>query len=405
MIKLEFNGKPFDPRSFEEQLMQQAMEVAAAHIHEQIASIRHPETGEFPTVVVSATSLEDMKVRVEGSPELLELVSQRLGVSNEEEQADMQTSDVTPRVFLSYTWDDSELAGKIVHALMANGIDTWWDKWCIGAGDSFRQKIDEGLEGCTHFIVLLTPNSMSKPWVNQEMDAGLMRKLQAKSKFIPVRHNVSAAQLPPLLSGMNAPEIINPEADIQQLINDIHGVSKKPPLGQPPTAVSENKYFKTGYSAAANSVASFFVEKTHAARTLDPQASFDDLMDATGLTRDDVVDAIHELSGMVSSRYGEIVYPEETLFATFDQYWKGWNPADDALKLASDMVNDPNFPATPSEIGELYEWAARRLNPAIAYLENRKLIRSLRAMDGRDWIAVQIRRTEDTRRFVKSRSL
>lgn len=404
MIKLEFNGKPFNPRSFQEQLMKQVMEAAAAQIHEQIASIRLPETGEFPTVVVSATSLEDMKVRVEGSPELLELVSQRLGVTSEEEQTDMNIANVTPRVFLSYTWDDSELAGKIAHALMANGIDTWWDKWCIGSGDSFRQKIDQGLEDCTHFFVLLTPNSMSKPWVNQEIDAGLMRKLQAKSKFIPVRHKVPAAQLPPLLSGMNAPEIIDPEVDVQQLINDIHGVSKKPPLGQPPTAVAASKALKTGYSPAANSVAKFFVEKAKTARKFDPQASFEELIEGTQLTREDVEDAIHELSGMVSSRYGNIVYPEEELFAKFDQHWKDWAPEEDALKLASDMINDPNFPSAPSKIGALYSWDARRLNPAIAFLENRRLIRSLRAMDGGGWIAIQISKTDDTRRFVKSRS-
>lgn len=401
MIKLEFNGRPFNPKTFQDQLMKQVMETAAEQIHQKISSIRHPETGEFPTVVVSANSLDDMKVRVEGSPELLVLVNQRLGVLENEEQAEMQDTNPTPKVFLSYTWDDADLAGKIANTLMANGIDTWWDKWCISAGDSFRQKIDEGLEGCTHFLVLLTPNSLGKPWVNQEMDAGLMRKLQAKSKFIPVRHQVTPTQLPPLLTGMSAPEVVDPDTDIKQLINDIYGITRKPPLGQPPAAVAA---MKTGYSAAANSVARFFVERTCTAQKYDPQTSFDELMEATQLTRDDVVDAVHELSGMVQSLHDEIVFPEDELFSNFDQYWKDWNPSDDALKLASDMVNDPNFPAEPSKIGALYGWLPRRLNPAIAYLENRKLIDSLRAIDGEGWIAFDIRKTEATRRFVKSRS-
>jgi hypothetical protein len=401
MIKLEFNGLPFNPKTFQDQVMKQVMEIAAEQIHQKISSIRHPETGEFPTVVVSANSLDDMKVRVEGSPELLVLVNQRLGILENEAQAEMQDTNPTPKVFLSYTWDDADLAGKIAHTLMANGIDTWWDKWCISAGDSFRQKIDEGLEGCTHFLVLLTPNSLGKPWVNQEMDAGLMRKLQAKSKFIPVRHQVTPTQLPPLLTGMSAPEVVDPDTDIKQLINDIYGITRKPPLGQPPAAVAA---MKTGYSAAANSVARFFVERTSTAQKCDPQTSFDELMEATQLTRDDVVDAVHELSGMVQSLHDEIVFPEDELFSNFDQYWKDWNPSNDALKLASDMVNDPDFPAEPSKIGALYGWLPRRLNPAIAYLENRKLIHSLRAMDGEGWIALDISKTEATRRFVKSRS-
>ena len=73
-----------------------------------------------------------------------------------------------PRVFLSYTSDDIELARRIAESLHGNGIDTWWDKWRISTGDSLRQKIDEGLSGCTHFLVLLTPQSIDKPWVNQE---------------------------------------------------------------------------------------------------------------------------------------------------------------------------------------------------------------------------------------------
>ena len=96
---------------------------------------------------------------------------QRMG--NEEEEATVNEEQTgSPRVFLSYTWGDRELAERIANALQANGIDTWWAEWCISAGDSLRQKIDEGLGDCTHFLVLLTPNSIEKPWVNQEMDAG-----------------------------------------------------------------------------------------------------------------------------------------------------------------------------------------------------------------------------------------
>lgn len=214
---------------------------------------------------------------------------------------------------------------------------------------------------------------------------------------------MTVEQLPALLSGMYAPEIVNMDSDIQQLVNDIHGISKKPVLGQPPAAVV-GKTLGTGYSAAANAIAKFFVENTKVARKFDPQTSFDDLMEATQLSRDDVIDAVHELSGMVSSSYSEIVYPEDELFSTFDQYWKNWCPADDALRLASDMVNDPNFPVEPSRISAMYEWSARRLNPAIAFLENRKLIRSLKAMDGSDWISFRVSKTDETRRFVKSRS-
>lgn len=403
MIKLEFNGKPFSPKSFQEQIMKQVMDAAAEQLREKISSIRHPETGEFPTIVVSATSLDDMKVRIEGSSELLALVNARLGIRDETESANLPIETATPKVFLSYTWDDSELARQIAESLMANGIDTWWDKWCISAGDSFRQKIDEGLDDCTHFLVLLTQNSLAKPWVNQEMDAGLMRKLSAKSKFIPVRYQVSPTQLPALLTGMLSPEIVNPTDDIQQLINDIHGISKKPALGKPPAALG-SKELKTGYSAAANTIAKIFVEQTQHALKFDPQMSMDGLIELSGLTRDDVTDAIYELSGMVTMRYEDFIHPEEALFVTFDSFWKDWKPAEDALRIAADMVNDPDFPTDLEQIAARYQWDARRLNPAVSYLSARKLIDSLQTIFCGNWISARITKTDATRRFVKSRS-
>lgn len=403
MIKFELNGRPFNPKSFQEQIMKQVMDAAAEQLRERVGAIRHPETGEFPTIVVSATSLEDMKLRIEGSPELLALVNARLGITAQTEDVDLPAETLIPKVFLSYTWDDSDLARQIAESLMANGIDTWWDKWCISAGDSFRQKIDEGLDDCTHFLVLLTPNSLTKPWVNQEMDAGLMRKLNAKSKFIPVRYQVSPTQLPALLTGMHSPEIVNPTDDIQQLINDIHGISKKPALGKPPAALG-NKELKTGYSAAANTIAKIFVEHTQHALKFDPQMSMDGLVELSGLTRDDVADAIHELSGMVTMRYEDCIHPEEALFVAFDSFWKDWNPADDALKIAADMLNDPEYPTDLAQVAARYQWDARRLNPAVSYLSARKLIRSLQSIGCGFWVSADISKTDETRRFVKSRS-
>lgn len=405
MIKFEFNGKPFDPRTFEETIMKQAMEAAAEHLRERIGTIRHPETGEFPTIVVSGTSFDDLMLRVEGSPELLALVNERMELTGDEPSEAMieVSNESPPKVFLSYAWEDRDLASNIAEQLQANGIDTWWAEWCLSAGDSLRQKIDEGLGDCSHFLVLLTPTSLSKPWVNQEMDAGLVLKLQSKVKFIPLRHRLSVNQLPLLLRGMLSPEVDEGELGIAQLINDIHGVTKKPPLGKAPAAVSESRQQKTGYSAAANAVAKAFVELTQHARKFDPQFPKEKLMEETGLPEDDLVDALHELSGMVIARH-DVVWPEDELFAKFDQFWKPWNPSQDALMLATDMLNYDSFPTSPAEIGQKYGWEPRRLNPAMAYLINRKVVRELKAMDGSNWLVVHIQKTDQTRRFVKSRT-
>ena len=79
MIRFEFNGKPLRPGDLEQTIVKAAMEEIAEHVKGQIGSIRHPESGEFPTIVVMGDRLENLSCKVEGSPELLTLVKERLG--------------------------------------------------------------------------------------------------------------------------------------------------------------------------------------------------------------------------------------------------------------------------------------------------------------------------------------
>lgn len=154
MFTLTMNGKPFDPDDFEKVIMEAAANRVKDHLHEQISSIRNPGTGEFPVVQVTGTTLEDISARVEGSRELLQLVRERLGPDDLDRVALIETKSLGgPKAFLSFGWEDRDLAKAVAEALQANGIETWWAEWEIRAGDSLRQKIDEGLSNCTVFLV------------------------------------------------------------------------------------------------------------------------------------------------------------------------------------------------------------------------------------------------------------
>ena len=56
MIRLEFNGKPFDPKSFTDTIMQSLMQRVAENFRDRIGVIRDPDTVEFPTIVVHANA-------------------------------------------------------------------------------------------------------------------------------------------------------------------------------------------------------------------------------------------------------------------------------------------------------------------------------------------------------------
>jgi hypothetical protein len=409
VIKITLNGKPFDPDSIEGAIV----EMLVDHLREHLGSIRHPETGEFPTIAVTGSNLSNLVCHVEGSPELLALVKERLG-EDEGAEDDGQPDDAlalpsvsgkAPTAFLSYAFEDSDLARGVANSLMAQGIDTWWAEWCITSGDSIRQKIDDGLGDCSHFIVLLTPRSISKPWVNLEIDAGLLAKLGRGTRFIPLRCDLPVGQLSPLLQTLYSPEVDALTLDVSQVINDIHGLTRKPSLGAPPAAVAASASTPSGYSPAAMALAKFFVEASASGQKFDPQVEPEEVAAKLGLSFDDLSDAIFELKGMVTNHLGYTLFPEDTLFANFDRYWMPWDPSQDALRVAAGLVNDESFPDRPVEMAKVLSWSSRRLNPALAYLCVRGLVNDVRAMDGTDFLAYRIDKTDATRRFVKSRSL
>ncbi len=385
---------------FGKQIRDGIISAAKRELQQRFSAVRHPETGEFPTVIVEGDRLEDLRVRIEGTPALIEIVRARMG-DDALKGVEMATTQLaTPKVFLSYAFDDSSLASLIAHALQAAGIETWWAEWEMGPGDSIRRKIDAGLGNCTHFIVLLTPNSIDRPWVQEEIDAGFVMAVDKQCKFIPLRNHLAISALPPLLRPRLSPEIDDAATNLSSLISFIHGVSVKPPLGPAPTATSAPN---TGYSPAASSVAKYIVTKSVNGQFADPQTTIAELAKEAGLTEEDVKDALHEIRHYVDvSR--ERVLPKDEFFPEFDKHFMPWDPAEDALHLASDIVNDEAFTALPSEIASLYGWPARRLNSAITFLAARELAQVHEGMGSGPYVTHRILGTDATRRFVKSRS-
>lgn len=406
MFSLEFNGKPFDPESFTDTIMKGLMDQVAANIREKIGAIRDPETGAFPTVVVYADSLQNIRYRVEGSDALLALVNERMEITSDTPVAnDAPPERIPPKVFLSYGGEDAVIARTIATQLQDHGVETWFAEWDLSAGDSLRQKIDDGIAQCTHFVALLTPTSKHKPWVNVEIDGGLSRKIGGKARMIVLRHQLPASELPPTLQGFLSPEVLAPEFNVDALIGDIHQITKKPPLGSAPLAAHHSKSTDTGYSPAATLIAKLFVESSVNAQSFDPQIPRDRLLAQTGLTDEDATDALHELRDYITTdRFNGTARPKHELYAAFDKYWQPWNPELDALRLATDLLSDATFPTSPPDIASRYDWTPRRLNPALSYLIARELILHQYALATGPWIVLFVQKTDATRRFVKSRA-
>jgi len=366
---LTFNGKTFNAGDFTQSITDEVVQLTKTEMGERFRSICHPKTREFPTVIVFGNSLNELSLKVEGSKELIEHIHTKLPPEDLASVKFVERRKIlSPKVFLSFGWEDHQLAEKVAKELMKNGIDTWWAEWEIQSGDSLRQRIDEGLGVCTHFVVLLSKESIEKPWVKQEMDAGLVRMLDEKCKFIPLRYELPPSELPPLLSGRYSPEVSD-DCDLASLINDIHGISKKPKLGKVPY----NKELPDiGFSVAATTIASVFCEQTETGTSSDPMLSMEKVIEHSGLAHEDVEDGLYELRSFFKDDQ-HYVRPESELFVEFDKAFKGWDSEKDALRIASAILNDDKFPTSVEKTATQFEWTPRRINPAINYLINREI--------------------------------
>lgn len=313
----------------------------------------------------------------------------------------------SPVAFLCHASEDKETVRALAHGLMANGVDVFFDEWEIGPGDSIRQRIDHGLGGCSHFIAVLTSTSLRKPWVNLELDAGLVRRVEGQAKFIPLRMGLPVSELPPLLRGMHSPSIGDPETDAASLASFMHGVSLKPPLGPSPTAVRQASR-NVGLSPAAQAIARLMAEASKQGRHMDPQLSPEDIMQGCAIGSDDMIDGADELeaTGMVKKlhalghEYFAILYPATGFFPTFDPVFKIGSPENDARLIAADLVNNGGRGAATGELAKTYGWTPRRMNPAVEFLTLNNLAMAPGAIDP-EWSSPYIMTTPATRRFAR----
>ncbi len=92
------------------------------------------------------------------------------------------------RVFLCHATEDKQAAQELASAMTRLGAEIWFDEREIRVGDSIVQKIEDGLETVSHLIVLLSENSVNKPWVRKELSLALMRQLSQRAiKVLPFR--------------------------------------------------------------------------------------------------------------------------------------------------------------------------------------------------------------------------
>ena len=89
-------------------------------------------------------------------------------------------------IFVSYSHNDSDIVEKIVTELIKMDRYIFIDKWEIGVGDSFLDKIQSAMNIAGAILVVLSNSSIQSEWCKTELKAALTKQLNEKTHILPV---------------------------------------------------------------------------------------------------------------------------------------------------------------------------------------------------------------------------
>ncbi len=111
-------------------------------------------------------------------------------------------------VFLSHNSADKPFARRLASDLENQGITAWIDEAEIKAGESLIEKIRNGIDNAEYVVVILSPRSISSPWVQREVDVAMTQEILGKKiKVIPLM--LEKCDLPGFLLGKKYSDFTN----------------------------------------------------------------------------------------------------------------------------------------------------------------------------------------------------
>jgi hypothetical protein len=103
-------------------------------------------------------------------------------------------------VFVSYGHEDAEWVRVLAGNLHRSGFEVFLDEWELVGGDRVTGRLEDGIRASTNGVLVVSPHSLSRPWVREEYEALLRQAVQqpGQRRLIPVLY--ADADLPPFLA-------------------------------------------------------------------------------------------------------------------------------------------------------------------------------------------------------------
>ena len=139
-----------------------------------------------------------------------------------------QTPDAGKRylVFISHAHADRWIARQLASLIAAKGsrqrVQVFLDEKDIEGGDSIPGTVLKNLQECDELVVLLTPNSISRPWVLIEIGGAWA----LETRTVAVIDKVSPQDMPDVIAPYKAIDLNDFDDYLRQLMDRVKGANR-----------------------------------------------------------------------------------------------------------------------------------------------------------------------------------
>jgi len=289
------------------------------------------------------------------------------------------------QAFISHSSKDKErFVIDFAKKLYENRVEAWLDQWELKPGDSLPKEIFEAIDENEIFISIISKNSIESKWVQEELDAAFIRKIEDNIKFIPIIIDKDV-KLPPQcrhLLQIRIENLENYDSEFQTLINGVFDKSEKPTLGQPP------KYAIEKPIEGLNKTDTVILKEL--GYILDSKSSIDfdnvcELLEDYELSKETISESLECLSSknlLSYSNYCSSPYPERNTLTCYGIILHGEQFVSNFENIVKDVVssllNDYSYEINIMDDDEFIKYKYALLE----YFENRGFIENYKTCDG-----------------------
>jgi len=282
-----------------------------------------------------------------------------------------------PKVFVSHAGEDNIFVENLGKCLIEKGVDPWIDFWELLPGDKLIDKIfNKGIGKCDVFIIVLSQNSIKKPWVIEELDTALVKRIESQTKLIPIR--IDDCEIPMPLKA-TVWKNVDPQKEllpqIEPIVTSIYDLKIKPKSADIPEQYQDLKKVDE-YNVVETSVLKALITIYY--ETGEIFIWGHQIQDQVGFTPDEINDAVEILEGdglikiQLFTGTGHFNFGTVRItsigFVNYADHFLGIDTNKEMNILLSEIVSQGNY-ITSKKLGEQVKLSPYSINKYVGYLE------------------------------------